>query len=93
MGTSALKRGIEEMVNDPEIQERIAQETGDPNLLADFQHGQAPLVSREFRRINPSYVKSRQNWARLVLLVQCVAFNCLQMEPDEASAAEMQELL
>ena len=80
LGAVALKRGIEEMVYDPETQARVAQETGNPKLLRDFQQDQAENVAREFRRMNPSYYRCPENWQ---LLVECLAYNFLGWEPDE----------
>jgi hypothetical protein len=65
-GAAALMRGIEELAHDPAVQEQIARETGDPALLADYQQHQAENVAREFRRLNPSYYRSPENWEALV---------------------------
>lgn len=89
-GAAALKRGIEELAKDPVVQEQIARETGDPDLLADYQQHQAEQVAREVRRLNSSYYRSPENWK---LLVRCLAFNCLGWEPDEGTSDEAQEEL
>src|SRR5262245_4082383 len=62
LGASALKRGIEDLVSDPEVQRQVAQETGDPELLENYQNGQAEQAAREFVRTNPSYHRCPENW-------------------------------
>ena len=90
LGAVALKRGIEEMIYDPEVQEQLARETGDPEVLADIQQQEAERVGREFRRLHPEYYRSEDNWE---VIVQCIAFNCLGWESDEATIDEAQDAL
>jgi len=82
LGASALKRGIEELVTDPEVQRRVAQETGDPELLENYQNQQAEQAAREFVRRNPAYYRCPENWERIV---QTLAFNALRWAEGEAN--------
>lgn len=90
LGAAALKRGLEELVYDPEVQQQLARETGDPEILAELQQHRAEQVAREFRRTNPRYYRSQENWEALV---QCLAFNCLGWESDECTVEEAQDAL
>lgn len=87
LGAVSLKAALEEMVYDRDVQEQVARETGNPDLLADLQAERAEQVAREFRRQNPSYFKSQANWERLV---QTLAYSALGWEPDEADPEEAQ---
>lgn len=90
LGAAALKSDIEKMVYDPEVQVQIARETGNAGLLADIQMQQAEEIAREFRRLNPSYYRSPENWETLV---RCLAYNFLSWEPDEGTTQEAQDEL
>lgn len=90
LGSRALKQGIEELVNDVEVQEQVAKETGNPELLQNLQNSRAEALVREFMRKNPSYHRCLENFDRLV---QTVAYNALGWLEDEATAEEAQEEL
>ena len=90
LGAAALKREIEKMVYDPEVQAQVMRESGDPELLAEIQQEQAERVAREFRRLNPSYYRSPENWQALVTRL---AYNFLSWEPDEGTTEEAQDEL
>jgi hypothetical protein len=90
LGASALKRGIEQLATDPEVQLRIAQETGNPELLEDYQNSRAEMATREFLRRNPSYFRCPENWERIA---QTLAFNALGWAEDEADAEEAEDEL
>jgi hypothetical protein len=89
LGASALKRGIEELATDPEVQRQVAHETGDPELLEDVER-QAEEASREFMRRNPSYYRCLENWEKIV---QTLAFNALKWAEDEANIDEAEREL
>jgi hypothetical protein len=90
LGASALKRGIEQLVKDPEVQAQVAYETGNPDLIEEYQHRQAEQVSREFMRRNPAYHRCEENHEALV---QTLAFNAFGWHEDEADVDEAQEEL
>jgi hypothetical protein len=78
------------MVNDPDVQEQVARETGNPELLKEWQYGKAEQVAREFMRPNPSYYRCQENWEALV---QTLALNALGWYEDMAPTEEAQEEL
>src|SRR5579863_8720472 len=90
LGARALKRSIEELATDPEVQEQVAIETGNPELLESYLDQKAEQVSREFMRKNPSYHRCPENWEAMV---RTVAFNLLGWAEDEGDADEAEEEL
>lgn len=90
LGASALKRGIEELVNDPEVQAQVARETGNPDLLAEYQVRKAEEITREWVRRTPSYHRCEENWEKIVFTM---AYNALGWAEDEADVEEAQEEL
>src|SRR5215831_4752157 len=90
LGAAALKKGIEEMVKDPDVQLQVARETGDPDLLEDYLDRQAEQASREFMRRNPAYYRCPENWERIA---QTLAFNALGWAEDEATTDEAEHEL
>src|SRR5215469_8903124 len=90
LGASALRRGIEELVIDPDVQLRVARETGDPELLESYQNQQAEQAAREFVRRNPAYYRCPENWERIV---RTLAFNALGWSEDEESTDEAEHEL
>lgn len=85
LGSGALRRGIEELANDLEVQERIASETGDPEIIGRIQDAKADSVTREFQRNNPTFLRTPENWD---LIVQTLAYNAFGWNEDEATASE-----
>jgi len=90
LGAAALKKGIEELVNDPEVQRQVAQETGDPELLEDYLDRQAEQASREFMRRNPAYYRCPENWHAMLTTM---ARNALGWAEDEASTGDAEREL
>jgi hypothetical protein len=90
LGSSALKQAVEDLANDPEVQEQVARETGNPELLREWQYTKAEQVAREFMRLNPNYYRCQENWEALV---QTLALNALGWHEDVASTEEAQEEL
>lgn len=90
LGAAALKRGIEELVNDPDVQLQVARETGNPELLEDYQDRQAEQAAREFMRRNPTYYRCPENWNAMVTTL---AYNALGWAEDEASTDEAEHEL
>jgi hypothetical protein len=90
LGSSALKRAVEDLANDPEVQEQVARETGNPELLKEWQYTKAEQVARDFMRQNPSYFRCQENWETLV---HTLALNALGWHEDMATTEEAQEEL
>jgi hypothetical protein len=90
LGASALKKGIQQLVHDAEVQQQVARETGNPKLLREYQHSQAEAISRDFLRANPRYHRCPENWEKLV---QTMALNLLGWAEDEADVDEAQDEL
>jgi hypothetical protein len=90
IGAAALKRGLEELANDPEVQEQVARETGDPEILEEYQNARAELAAREFLRQKPTYHRCNQNWKTIV---RTLALTMLGWAEDEATAGEAQDEL
>jgi hypothetical protein len=90
LGASALKRSIEQLATDPEVQEQVAMETGNPELIESYLDQNAEAVSREFMRKNPSYHRCTENWEKLV---QTIAYNSLGWAEDESDVDEAQDEL
>lgn len=90
LGASALKRSIEQLAADPEVQEQIAIETGNPELIETYLDQKAEQVSREFMRKNPSYHRCPENWEKLT---QTIAYNILGWAEDKADADDAAEEL
>jgi hypothetical protein len=90
LGSSALKQAVEELAHDPEVQEQVARETGNPELLKEWQYGRAEQVAIEFMRLNPSYHRCEENWEALI---QTLALNALGWHEDMATTEEVQEEL
>ena len=86
VGAAALKRGIEELVSDPDVQLQVAQETGNPELLEEYQNQQAEQAAREFMRRNPSYYRCPENWDAMVTTLAYNAFGWAEDEADNDEA-------
>lgn len=90
LGAAALKLSIEQLATDPEVQEQVAMETGNPELLESYLDHKAERVAREFMRRNPTYHRCPENWERLI---KTIAFNTLGWAEDEADEDEAHEEL
>lgn len=77
-------------MNDAEVQEQVARETGNPELIQEVQNAKAEQVAREFMRQNPNYYRCPENSE---MLVRTLAFNMLGWDEDVATSEEAEEEL
>jgi hypothetical protein len=61
-GGNALKAGIEELSRDPEVLERIARETGDPDLIAEVTEQHEEREANKFLARHPGYNPTNGNY-------------------------------
>lgn len=59
---NSLKLAVEEMTQDPEVIERVARETRNPDLLAQVTEEREMVEAKKFMAANPDYFGSDENY-------------------------------
>ena len=67
----ASSSSLRQFVNTPDDEAvlRVAQESGNPDLLAEIRNERAGAVAREFKRRNSDYVASDENYDNIALVL------------------------
>jgi hypothetical protein len=89
---NASAHALRSFVSDPDVEalDRVGSETGHPGFRAEVRQRRGEKVAETFKRENPSYVPTPENYD---LIVQTLAFNALPSADQEGSVDEVVAIL
>jgi hypothetical protein len=85
---NASAHALRSFVSDPDVEalDRVGSETGHPGFRAEVRQRRGEKVAETFKRDNPSYIPTPENYD---LIVQTLAFNALPSADQEGSVDEV----
>jgi hypothetical protein len=93
-GSGALKQGIEQLANDPEVQQQLASENpAAAEALRNVQDERAEAESRAFMRKNRDYIRGEGNLDALSIILAHNFLGWTEQECDNREPAVAQEEL